>query len=268
LEWVDLRLGVPTAGESDLKAREQQVLKVCLAEVKRCRPFLIVLLGDRYGWVPPAERMAAAVAEEDFRVEALYTEARSGDAGAAERTKRLAELKREVEARVPDRVRHYRVGWDKQHHDVTGLEAWGRKVLEDIWSDLVVTTTAGKTQAEIIWQQAERAALEDYIADRARGFVGRDRVLARLEALAQRPQHEGAAWGICLTGAPGAGKSAIFGELFARLRQQQTFVLAHAAGASARAPSVEDMLRRWIGELGAALDTNPGLNDTADPRHH
>ena len=26
----------------------------------RSRPFLIVLLGERYGWIPPAERMAAA----------------------------------------------------------------------------------------------------------------------------------------------------------------------------------------------------------------
>ena len=67
LEWVDLRLGVATAGQADADRRERQVLKVCLAEVKRCRPFLIVLLGDRYGWVPPAERMQAAAAEEDFR---------------------------------------------------------------------------------------------------------------------------------------------------------------------------------------------------------
>jgi Domain of unknown function (DUF4062) len=66
LEWVDLRLGVATAGEADLQARELQVLKVCLAEVRRCRPFLIVLLGDRYGWVPPVERITAAASEEGF----------------------------------------------------------------------------------------------------------------------------------------------------------------------------------------------------------
>ena len=34
LEWVDLRLGVATAGEKDAEARELQVLKVCLAEVE------------------------------------------------------------------------------------------------------------------------------------------------------------------------------------------------------------------------------------------
>ena len=45
LEWVDLRLGVATASLAEGEARELQVLKVCLAEVRRCRPFLIVLLG-------------------------------------------------------------------------------------------------------------------------------------------------------------------------------------------------------------------------------
>ena len=49
LEWVDLRMGVATASLTEGEARELQVLKVCLAEVRRCRPFLIVLLGDRYG---------------------------------------------------------------------------------------------------------------------------------------------------------------------------------------------------------------------------
>src|ERR1700733_9681715 len=64
LEWVDLRIGVATAGEPDATARDLRVLKVCLAEVRRCRPFLLVLLGDRYGWIPPDDRVRAAAGEE------------------------------------------------------------------------------------------------------------------------------------------------------------------------------------------------------------
>ena len=60
LEWVDLRLGVATASLADGESRELQVLKVCLAEVRRSRPFLIVLLGDRYGWVPPPDRVSSS----------------------------------------------------------------------------------------------------------------------------------------------------------------------------------------------------------------
>ncbi len=39
---------------------KQQYLKVCLEEIERCKPFFIGLLGDRYGWVPPEERIENA----------------------------------------------------------------------------------------------------------------------------------------------------------------------------------------------------------------
>ena len=69
LEPIDLRLGVETASLANEQTRELQVLKVCLNEIERSRPFLIVLLGDRYGWVPPEERIAAAAQEAGFSTE-------------------------------------------------------------------------------------------------------------------------------------------------------------------------------------------------------
>jgi hypothetical protein len=46
---VDLRWGV-----TDEQATEGKVLPVCLAEIRNCRPYFLGLLGERYGWVPPA----------------------------------------------------------------------------------------------------------------------------------------------------------------------------------------------------------------------
>jgi len=63
LELVDLRWGVDTASVQE-DDREATVLQVCIQEIKRCKPFFIGLLGDRYGWVPPAERIAAVNAGE------------------------------------------------------------------------------------------------------------------------------------------------------------------------------------------------------------
>ncbi|MEQ1783552.1 MAG: DUF4062 domain-containing protein, partial [Hyphomonadaceae bacterium] len=49
---VDLRWGI---------TREQQergeTLPTLLAEIDRCRPYFIGLLGDRYGWIPPSEAL-------------------------------------------------------------------------------------------------------------------------------------------------------------------------------------------------------------------
>lgn len=50
---IDLRWGV-----SEEASLDQQAMNICLSEVQRCqdtspRPNFIVLLGDRYGWMPP-----------------------------------------------------------------------------------------------------------------------------------------------------------------------------------------------------------------------
>lgn len=63
LETVDLRWGVDSASAAQEQDRELSVLTVCLREIERSRPFLIALLGDRYGWRPPRARITAAASE-------------------------------------------------------------------------------------------------------------------------------------------------------------------------------------------------------------
>jgi len=69
LETIDLRQGVDTAREEDEGEREMKVLKVCLDEIERSRPFFVGILGDRYGWTPPGERMDAAARAAGFPAE-------------------------------------------------------------------------------------------------------------------------------------------------------------------------------------------------------
>jgi len=46
---VDLRWGI-----SQEQATRKETLKLCLDEIRACRPYFIGLLGQRYGWVPNA----------------------------------------------------------------------------------------------------------------------------------------------------------------------------------------------------------------------
>ena len=321
LEWVDLRVGVATASQRDEHVRELHVLKVCLEEVRQCRPFLIVLLGDRYGWVPAEDRIKAAAEEIGYsadvagrsvtdleidfgvlsdpeqqprsifyfrdslpyanmppQIAALYSEAcdrKLAEADRADRVSRLATLKRRIEQELPTRVRHYAAQWDAEHQCVTGLDKWGRMVRDDIWSELDAETRAAAAAGDIPWQRAEREALEDFVDDRARDFVGRHAIIARLTSVCLSPAGDSASTGICVTGDPGSGKSALFGEIdrppkpetkegapenrrrssggMRRLGGSDVFLLAHAAGASIQAPMVDTMLRRWIDELATAL---------------
>jgi ankyrin repeat protein len=299
-EWVDLRLGVATAAIAAEDARELVVLKVCLEEVRRCRPFLIVLMGDRYGWVPPPDRIATAAREHGFESDlagrsvtdleidfgilsdphqqgrsffylrdplpyehmapglaALYSDAFAPD--GADRVKRMAALKSRIATTLPGRVRRYRAQWDAGRGRVTGLEALGRQVLADLLGELEPELAAAPDEPS--WQQAERAALEDFFEDRSRDFVGRGPILARIDAIAASPLRQEGPVGLCMTGAPGCGKSALIGEAVRRVKRSGAFLLVHAAGASPRAPLVDNMLRRWIGELAAPLGIDPALGD-------
>ena len=47
LDEVDLRWGITRQ-----EAERGETLPLCLAEIDRCRPFFICMLGERYGWVP------------------------------------------------------------------------------------------------------------------------------------------------------------------------------------------------------------------------
>jgi hypothetical protein len=112
---------------------------------------------------------------------------------------------------------------------------------------------------------ASADAANDFVEDRARDFIGREPVLAQLITHATSEPKEDGTWGVCLTGASGTGKSAIFGEFARRLHQTDIVVLAHAAAASPLSPSVDLMLRRWVGELAVQLRVDIDLPDNANP---
>jgi nephrocystin-3 len=48
---VDLRWGI-----TEEEAQQGKVLPICLAEIDRSRPFFIGLIGERYGWIPEADK--------------------------------------------------------------------------------------------------------------------------------------------------------------------------------------------------------------------
>ena len=297
LEWVDLRVGVAGAGEPDLAAREMQVLKVCLSEVHRCRPFLLVLVGDRYGWSPPRERIRAVAKEAGLHFETegcsvteleieygvlaiaahqvravvyfrdplpyqdMPREMREAFSEAdSDNARRLLQLKLRIVDALPDQVRTYALRWDRHSGQFDGLEEWGHRILEDLWGALTADVEDAAA-VPVSWQAEEHALLDAFIEQRGRDFVGRRAVV---DALLAHATGQSANWAICVTGGAGAGKSAIFSALHRRLRGAGVvLLLAHAAGAGPRAASLNLMLRRWIDELGEATGAAVEVADDA-----
>jgi len=309
LEPIDLRWGVDTRDLADEEAKELEILKVCLDEIERSRPFLIALVGDRYGWVPPAERLAAAAQEKGLTLETTdqsvtaleitfgvladpeqarrsrfyfrkplpYAEMERRKAAqycdlygenGKENFRRLQDLKEKIRRSVPHRVRDYEAVWDADKQEVSGLEEWGRQVLEDLWADMEAEMQETPPVSLETWQDAERSILEQTVARLTRDFVGRRALVEDLMAWAAteaspRPELQ-ERQGLCLVGEPGTGKSALFAEIVRRLEDRDVLVLAHAAGVSPTSRLVDQLLRRWVGELAAFLgeaDPGEGITD-------
>ncbi len=53
---VDLRWGV-----TEEQASRGETIGLCLAEIERCRPFFIGIVGERYGWVPDPAALSVSL---------------------------------------------------------------------------------------------------------------------------------------------------------------------------------------------------------------
>jgi nephrocystin-3 len=56
---VDLRWGI-----AESQSTRKETLKLCLDEIRSCRPYFIGLLGERYGWIPGDDAFSADLKDE------------------------------------------------------------------------------------------------------------------------------------------------------------------------------------------------------------
>lgn len=70
VNFCDLRWGVDTSKNSEEEINEK-VLSVCLKEIDRAKPYMIVLLGERYGYMPGADEINNVAKRADIELQDL-----------------------------------------------------------------------------------------------------------------------------------------------------------------------------------------------------
>ncbi len=70
IEGLDLRWGVDTSNMSEEESGKH-VVKMCIDTIDRCKPYMIILIGERYGWVPD-QKVVDEI--QDERLSELYRE--------------------------------------------------------------------------------------------------------------------------------------------------------------------------------------------------
>jgi hypothetical protein len=274
---IDLRWGL-----TDEEVAEGKVLPICLEEIKRCKPYFIGLLGERYGWVPNeiSPEVAAehpwllphvgktsvteleilyGVLNDDRMVgKALFYEREPGYVGSdryladtADRPEdRLAyeedRSKAEVAARNDLRKRLH-----ASRHIVEPF-ADPDDLADKVLDDLTARVDQDYPEDEAIDPMAAESRLHEFYAEsRSTAYVRRPSYFDALDDFA-----DGGVGVFTVLGDSGSGKSALLATWAREYRARQTdgLVLMHFIGSSPKSAALVPMLQRLNHELARYLD--------------
>lgn len=285
VQLLDLRWGVDT---SNLDEREssRKVLKVCLDGIDRCHPFMIILLGDRYGWIPDRENVDDVITGHhlsgDFfsrsvtELEIQYGLLMNEDAECfiyfreidydrldrkstavyrdedALRREKLVQLKDRLRQKYPSRIRTYHPEIDPATGKLQGVSEFTRLVTADIESILRKNNTEDGT----VWQEKEKRAIDRQLRLPENAMIYRAFQTGRLlRAATGSPL-------VILTGEAGSGKTTLLCQLEPELQKQNVLVIPFFCGRSSSSGSVLSMQQyfAWFLEeqLGVPHPAQPG----------
>ena len=284
VQLFDLRWGVDTSDLSEMESSEK-VLRVCLNGIDRCHPFMIIILGDRYGWIPDTSNISDAMNEhgisEEFynksvtELEILYglilnsnTDCyiylreinydqldpsltsiyRDNDPVHIEKLKLLKERLRTA---YPDRVRNYQPTIDSESGQIVDSGNFADLVTTDIMNVLSLNDNS----VNIDWQERELHSITRRMNTDNSDLVYRSSQIRRvLNALSENPL-------VVLRGTAGSGKTSLLGQLLETLKQDNMLVIPFLCGNSSYSSDLIGMLRY----IAYTLENDLGIEHNLTP---
>ena len=269
--FCDLRWGVNT-GELESEAGSRKVLSVCLEEIDRCRPYMLVILGDRYGWIPDQGLIADAASRARFALEELEQsvtalEIEYGALSNPEQLERTLFYFREFEGEVPasygpedphhaakleelkgrirklagGRLKTYTLGWDEKENRPLGLEQFAALVESDVRG---LMEQEWKETAMLTPYQRDQRGQWDYATQKARQFSAREGFVSDCIAMLDGGTHL-----LALQGESGTGKSTLIARLAQVLRDRGDQVLPIFCATTPLCNNSQDLVRYIIYDL-------------------
>ncbi len=244
---VDLRWGINTT-ELDISEKSNRILKICLDEIDSCRPYYIVFLGDRYGWIPEEEEISTAlrqkgivhtpaswsVTEMEIRYELFLKQADKNRviicvrdsladtvppeyasvylAESPAAAQKMDALKQWLCEEYPENILRYSASWDAEQGALAGLDGFAaalkQKMLSLLQRDWV--EFAGKDTYELL-QYRNRLEAERMVGE----TVVHSEDLSALLSLVKEKNGT-----ICVHGEYGRQKSALMAKLALALMEE------------------------------------------------
>ena len=278
---IDLRWGLTSE-----EAEQGKVVRICLEEINRCRPYFLSLLGERYGWAPldtdlnhKAELLALFPFLENSlkeglsvtEMEILHGVMDNPDmAGhcffylrATALTQSLADSLSaatdyfETEQRLQDKLAVLK---DKVRNsglplrdNYPSIEALGDLIKQDLLAVLDQQFPADLTPTPL---EAEQNAHRSYANDRCKAYIANPRDTEALDAHLNTKTNNA----LLVTGESGLGKSALLAYWVnqQRLANPEQFIIEHYVGISGDADPVA-IIRRIMAEIKQRTDDSAEL---------
>lgn len=292
-EFIDLRWGIDTKGASEEEA-SAKIMRSCFDEIKRTEPYFVVLLGERYGWVPPYDEIYPALEVEGlenapefkdksvteieiafareyysrkdkcifyFRSPVDYGEdvaAREAQVSSGKEAEKLCALKETIAEKYPRQVRHYDASWDVSRQEIVGLEKFEGALLEDILGTIIDECDVGNSDLDEIGESLN--IQRSFVEREAENFSGRNIALDVLRNFVESDNKA-----LLLLGNSGCGKTAILAKFAKEEQLKGIRVVSFFAGISRYASSAEFMLKMLTSDLARMLGENTyNLNDAVE----
>lgn len=277
VSFCDLRWGVNT-GDLDNEEGSKKVLSVCLDEIDRCRPYMIVILGERYGWIPEEKLISETIqSKKNFSLDELEKsvtalEIEYGALSSPEQLEKTLFYYRESEGTMPDiylkedsvhaeklrelkeriwkltggKVKSYKIRWDEKQDRPVGQEQFAEFVTEDIKKMLEKDWQAYGELSEF---EKDQLAQWDLVQQKAGQFAAREAFVDQCI----RELKEGRKM-LVIQGGAGSGKSTLMSRLAVRFRDEKKTVLPVFCGYTGMTGSGMALIRYLIYFLEEQLE--------------
>ena len=269
VSFCDLRWGINTEDLDD-EISERKVLSVCLDEIDRCNPPMIVILGDRYGYMP-ASRLISDIAKrkelqlDDYRKSVTALEIEYGalltkpklsntlfyfreidgilpegytDADD-EHTKKLKRLKDKIISLTGGQLKTYRLSFS--NGELLGIKEFAELVAKDV---VVFLEPEWKKRAKLTPIEKERVVHWNYAKEKSGMFRARASLCKQYIGKILDGQQL-----LVLQGETGCGKSTLISNLAMELKHLGKNVIPVFCGLTPRSSTSKSILRDIVWEL-------------------
>ena len=278
-DFCDLRWGVDTA-EMETNEGSKKVLEVCLDEIDRCQPPMVVLLGYRYGWIPDEKLIKNAAETKEMQLEDLqksvtaleieygafkncrtlyYFREIDGQAPEdyqsedKEHAEKLSALKQLIHKKSGGKIKTYKLKWNGKGFD--GTEDFAKMLAEDIKAMLMDEWLENYKLSPL---QREMRVHDKFISDKKDVFSAHSK---EAEELKQRILEQPVT---IMKGAVGSGKSTLFSKLAAELQKTEWKILPFISGLTNRSNDAQDIIENIVEYLETELNVSEHYRDEKD----